>query len=295
VIIDLRTQAPFPERDPDHAEDGERTEAPLDEAPFDEAMACVGVAAVIASRCERLGVECTNDHVAAFVARAPDRRIGFAAIDPLLPSADEDLEAAIERGFAGVALAPADHGYRATHDGAEAVLARCAEAGLPVLVANPLLRNPGSQLDFASPAPLDEIGRDLPNLTIILGDFGRIFLEETLLMIAKHPRVFAEISGAVNRPWTLYTAMIAAHERGVLHKLLFGSGYPVEKPEAAIERIYTINAMRGGTDLPSIPRESLRSIVERNALACTGIEAPAAERAARPKRKPRLAAGAETA
>jgi hypothetical protein len=294
VIIDLRTQAPIPGHAPDHssepAEEGE-----LSEGPFDEAMACVGVAAVIATRCERLGVEPNNEAVAAFVARAPEKRIGFAAIDPLQPSAFEDLERAIERGFAGVTLAPADHGYRPTHDGAQAVLARCAESGLPVLVANPLLRHPGSQLDFASPALLDEIVRDLPNLTVILGDFGRIFLEETLLMVAKHPRVFAEISGAVNRPWTLYTAMIAAHERGVLHKLLFGSGFPVETPEAAIERIYTINAMRGGTDLPSVPRESLRSIVERNALACIGIEAPAAERTAPEKPAPRLTAGAESA
>ncbi len=288
MIIDLRTMAPPPST----ADESESSEA-----TFDEAMECVGVAAVIARRCERLGVECDNAHVAGFTSRAPEKRIGFAAIDPLLDSADDDLEQAIDAGFAGIALAPADHGYRPTHDGAQRLFARCAEAGLPVLVTNPLLRHPGSQLEFASPALLDEVVRGLPSLTVILGDFGRIFLEETLLMIAKHPRVFAEISGAVNRPWTLYTAMIAAHERGVPHKLLFGSGYPVERPEAAIERIYTINAMRGGTDLPSAPRESLRSIVERNALACIGIEAPAAERAkaSEPDTTPKLAAGAESA
>lgn len=285
MIIDLRTQAPAvaPGSDADQRD-----------AAFDDAMSCVGVAAVIAGRCERLGIACTNDDVAAFVASAPQRRIGFASIDPLLPSASDDLDRAFGQRFAGVCLSPADHGYRATHDGAWTVFHRCAEARIPVLIANPLLRHPGSQLEFACPALLDEVVRELPHLTVILGDFARVFLEETLLMVAKHARVYAEISGAVNRPWTLYTAMIAAHERAVLHKLLFGSGFPVESPEAAIERIYTINAMRGGTELPSVPRESLRSIVERNALECIGVDAPVAEPTKRPA-EPRLAAGAKSA
>lgn len=292
MIIDLRTRAPLTTDDPE-------TDSA---AAFDEAMACVGVSVVVAANCERLGVANTNRAVAEFVARAPEKRLGFAAIDPMHPGARQELDRALEAGFSGVALSPADQGYRPTHEGAWEIFKRCAETGLPVLVANPMLRSPASQVEFASPALLDEIVRELPNLTVILGDFGKIFLEETLLMIAKHPRLYAEISGAVNRPWTLYTAMIAAHERGVLHKLLFGSGYPDESPEAAIERIYTINSMRGGTELPSVPRESLRSIVERNALACIGVEPPAepagkarnrAER--KDEAKPRLAAGAESA
>jgi len=289
VIIDLRTSAPLVTEDTET--DGV--------AAFDDAMSCVDVSAVVASNCERLGVPNTNRAVAEFVAQAPEKRIGFAAIDPMHPGAREELDRALETGFSGVTLSPADQGYRPTHEGAWEIFKRCAETGLPALVANPMLRSPSSQVEFASPALLDEIVRELPGLTVILGDFGKIFLEETLLMVAKHPRVYAEISGAVNRPWTLYTAMIAAHERGVLHKLLFGSGYPSESPEAAIERIYTINSMRGGTELPSVPRESLRSIVERNALACIGVEPPAdtekRSKQAADAEKPRLAAGAESA
>lgn len=286
MIIDLRTLAPVvaDESETDHAA-----------AEYDEAMSCVDRSVVVASDSERLGIPSNNDEVARFVAQSPDARLGFAAINPLRESAHDELERVIELGFAGITLAPADQGYRPTHEGAFEVFARCAKAGRPVLVANPQLRHPGSQLEFASPALLDEVVRDLPELTIILGDFGKIFLEETLLMVAKHTRVFSEISGAVNRPWTLYTAMIAAHERGVLNKLLFGSGYPHETPEAAIERIYTINSMRGGTELPAVPRESLRTLVERDSLACIGIssgdgDAPGDDE----PEAPRLAAGAET-
>lgn len=278
MIIDMRTQPP-----PAAPETGESSEA-----SFDESMGCVDIAAVIAQGCARLGVASTNDRVAEFVSASPEKRIGFAAIDPLSPSAEADLESAIERGFSGICVCPADQGYRPTHEHAFHIFRHCASASLPVLVANPLLRHPGSRLEFSSPALLDEIVRELPELTVILGDFGKIYLEETLLMIAKHPRVYAEISGAVARPWTLYTAMIAAHERSVLPKLLFGSGYPAETPEAVIERVYTINSVRGGTELPSVPREALRSIVERNALACVGIDPPAEPA------EPRLTAGAES-
>ena len=38
--------------------------------------------------------------------------------------------------------------------------------------------------------------------------------------------------------------------------------------------IYSINTFTQGTPLPSIPREQLRSIVERDALACLGIREP---------------------
>jgi len=285
VIIDLRTQAPT-----------SNDESDLDTlaSDFDEAMSCVDLSAVIASHCERLGTESTNERVARFVAQSPETRVGFAAIDPMRDAARDELERALELGFAGIVLSPADQGYRPTHEGAYHVFERCASAGKPVLVANPQLRHPGSRLEFASPALLDEVVRDLPELTIVLGDFGKIFLEETLLMVAKHKRVFAEISGAVNRPWTLYTAMIAAHERGALNKLLFGSGYPNESPEAAIERIYTINSMRGGTELPAVPRESLRTLVERDSLACIGVASPAKPESEREDETPRLAAGAET-
>lgn len=285
MIIDLRTRVHLSQ---DENETEQRS------AEFAQAMECVDIAVVVADHCERLGVTCTNNDVATFVAMAPEKRIGFAAIDPMLDSASDDVERAIEQGFSGLAVCPADQGYRPTHARALEFFARCAQASLPVLVANPRIREPGSQLEFASPALLDEIVRELPALSIILGDFGKIYLEETFVMVAKHPRVFAEISGAVNRPWTLYTAMIAAHERGVLHKLLFGSGYPDESPEAAIERIYTINSMRGGTELPSVPRESLRSIVERNALACIGVKAPNDQAAGGETESPQLAAGTES-
>jgi len=60
---------------------------------------------------------------------------------------------------------------------------------------------------------------------------------------------------------------------GVMGKLLFGSGFPNDTPARVIESIYTVNAYSHGTQLPSIPRHWLRGVVEKDSLACLGINA----------------------
>ena len=44
--------------------------------------------------------------------------------------------------------------------------------------------------------------------------------------------------------------------------------------EKVIHEIYSVNKLTHGTNLPMIPREQLRGIVERNALECLGIPVP---------------------
>jgi hypothetical protein len=59
---------------------------------------------------------------------------------------------------------------------------------------------------------------------------------------------------------------------GVMEKLLFGSGFPFDTPVGAIEALYSVNSYSHGTQLPSVPRSQIRGIVERDSLACLGIE-----------------------
>lgn len=232
---------------------------------------------------ERLGVRIPTEAVAGSVQEAPESRVGFAGVDPTCASALEDVDQAAELGMVGLTYAPADQGCRPTDDRALALFERAAKRGLPVLVANPCLTSAGSVMEFARPSLVDEAMRTISGLTIVHGDLGHAWVDEALLMIAKHERAFAEISGLVGRSWSLYTSLLQAHERGVLEKLLFASGYPNETPERAIERIYTVNAMRGSS-LPGIPREALRGIVERDALAALGVEHLASGRAATQQR-----------
>jgi predicted TIM-barrel fold metal-dependent hydrolase len=59
-----------------------------------------------------------------------------------------------------------------------------------------------------------------------------------------------------------------------MNKLLFGSGFPNASAAHCIEELYGISHLVHGTNLPTIPREQLRSIVERDALKLLGITLP---------------------
>jgi hypothetical protein len=51
--------------------------------------------------------------------------------------------------------------------------------------------------------------------------------------------------------------LVRAHQFQVIDKLLFGSDFPFTTAGECIETIYTINQMAMGTNMPTVPRESL--------------------------------------
>jgi len=265
MIVDVRTML-LPSDEPEAD-----AFSPTPES-FARAAGCVDVAVVHGWRSERLRIDTPPESIASFTGQDPTRRVGFTGIDPLADTAEEDLARAADLGLAGVTLCPADAGYRPTHDSAMNILERCAARGTPVLAANPWLTDRRSVAEFARPILWDEPLRTIPRLTVILGDAGAGWFEECLLLAARHARVYIELSGLVTRPWSLYQSLQAAVERRLSHKLLFGSGFPRESPAAAIERLYSINSVRQGSTLPAVPREILRSIVERDTLAELGID-----------------------
>jgi predicted TIM-barrel fold metal-dependent hydrolase len=75
----------------------------------------------------------------------------------------------------------------------------------------------------------------------------------------------------LSRPWQAYNALVSAYQAGVIEKLLFGSDFPYTSAEDCIESLYSINQLAQGTNLPVIPREALRGIVERDALNLLGL------------------------
>ena len=78
-------------------------------------------------------------------------------------------------------------------------------------------------------------------------------------------------------------SLLSASSSGVMEKLLFGSGFPNETPARTIETVYSVNAYSHGTQLPSIARASIKAIVEKDSLACLGIDAEIASRPAEPE------------
>ena len=58
----------------------------------------------------------------------------------------------------------------------------------------------------------------------------------------------------------------------MIDKLLFGSDFPYTNAADCIESLYSLNQIAQGTNLPVVPREALRGIVERDTLGLLGLE-----------------------
>ena len=240
----------------------------------EEAMEPVDYSIVLGFVSQRLGASIKADKVAEYVDRQPDRRIGFAGLDPMADDCMDELARAIQLGLTGVTISPGGQGFHPCHTSALSLYEKCEAQGFPVMV------HPGAQfstdavMEFAQPHFFDEVARQFPGLKLILAQVGHPWLDPTLTLIGKHKNIWADLSDLVLRPWPLYNVLLAAHQQGVIDRLLLGSDFPFCTPEQAITTIYSVNTYTQGTHLPSVPREQLRSIVERDSLAALGLSPP---------------------
>jgi hypothetical protein len=241
-------------------------------AAHEQAMTCVTGSLVMGFRADRLGARIPNEYIAEFVGRNPRRRIGVAGIDPMAEDALDQVDAAVGLGLLGVTVSPACQGFHPAHSDAMRVYERCHELGLPLFVSAEEPLTSAAVLEFARPAHWDEVARAFPALPVVIARIGHPWIDETLILLEKHNNVYADVSGVASRPWQLFNALLNAASFGVMHKLMFGSGFPHDSPARTIESLYTINAHSHATQLPSIPRSQIRSIVERDSLQCLGIE-----------------------
>ena len=90
-------------------------------------------------------------------------------------------------------------------------------------------------------------------------------------VIRKHSNVYADISGALIRPWQAYHAFMQACEWGMLPKLLFASDFPVTTPEETIRFLRGLDDYARTYHLPELPQEELEAIIERDSLSLLGL------------------------
>jgi hypothetical protein len=220
-----------------------------------------------------LNAEIPNDVVADYVNTHCDRLIGFAGVDPTDPiQAREELRRAKEElGLRGIALAPGAQNFHPCHTDAKSVYELAQKLAMPVVFHRGMRLAPQSIMSYAQPVLLDEVAREFPNLPIVIAHMGLPWVDETIMLLAKHDNVFADISWLPDRPWQAYQCLLAALENDVIDKLLFASGFPYIAASECIEALYGISHLVKGTNLPPIPRSQLRGIVERDALTLLKI------------------------
>lgn len=229
-------------------------------------------AIVLGFKSRYMGAEIPNRFVSDYVNRFPQKLVGFAGIDPTERGAAREVESALnDLRLRGLILSPANQDFHPTDSRAMDVYAEAERLNMPILVHTGNQYTEQSKLEYARPYLFDEVARTFPKLRLILAQLGQPWVDETICLLGKHQNVFSDVSGLLSRPWQAYNGMVSAHQAGVIDKLLFGSDFPYRNVTDCIEWLYNINQVAQGTNLPLVPREALRGIVERDALALLGL------------------------
>lgn len=236
------------------------------------AASCVDRSLVFGSRSVDLGASVPNDYIAEYVARRSEKMIGVAAVDPSDETAPDEAQRCLDRSeFRGLTISPATQNIHPSDSRAMVIYELARSRGVPVFFCQSTHFPAQGRMEYARPSLLDEIAREYPDLVIVISSMGHPWIEEGIALIGKHARVFGDIAGLVHRPWQAYNALVLAHQFNVMDKVLFGSDFPYYTAAEAIKSIYRMNELTQGTNLPSVPREALRSMVERDALTALGI------------------------
>lgn len=242
---------------------------------FKEAMKPVRFAVIHGFKSAFLDACIPADRVAGYVAEQPSKYVGFAGIDPLAPGWQEDLQQAMDLGLVGVTISPSGQNFHPTHTRAMRLYEQCEKLGIPILVHAGTHLGTAVKLEYDQPYLFDEPAQSFPELRMVLSQVGQPWIQQAIVLISKHRHVYADLSRLTAQPWNLYQTLVCAYQEGAIGSLLFGSDFPFMTPQQAILAIYSVNTLTHGTMLPTIPREQLRSVVERNALACLNIPSPA--------------------
>lgn len=215
-----------------------------------------------------------NKKLAKYVSIHPEERVGFAVVEPDKDKAAlSNLKSIPEKlGLKGIVLYCSASGLHPTHSSAMKFYESAQELGLPVFFHNAEdTLGTDAVLEYAQPYLLDEVAREFVELKIIIGNMGFPFVEQTLSMVAKHANVYADLTIQPKSVWQTYNTVVAAHERRVMDKLLFGSGFPSGDAGQCMEALLGFNMLLADTNLPTVPRGSIRNIIERNTLQLLGI------------------------
>ena len=228
---------------------------------------------VLGFKSRYMQAEIPNRFVSEYVRRFPQKLIGFAGIDPTEEAATEEVYTAKEAlRLQGITVSPANQDFHPSDSRAMEVYAEAEKLGMPILFHPSGQFSERSKLEYGRPYLLDEVGRAFPGLRVVIAQLGQPWVDETIVLLGKHANMFADVSGLLVRPWQAYNALVSAYQHGVIDKLLFGSDFPYTSATECIEALYSINQLAQGTNMPVVPREALRGIVERDALSLLGIE-----------------------
>ncbi|MFP3897451.1 MAG: amidohydrolase family protein [Anaerolineales bacterium] len=277
MIVDVHVHTPAQEETVEEAElsppgyrPDKRYKRNIGWAEFQEAMEPVDKLIMLGVA---HGSDTGNDDIAHWAAMWPEKIVPFCALDPSDPGAMEELERCVEDlGMVGIKVSPHYQNWDPMDPRGCAVYARAERLGLPIAFHQATSPMHEAPLTYAHPLALDAVARAYPDLKIVVAHFGHPWQPDTIALIRKHPNVYTDISAQFYRPWQYYNALTLCMEYAQLHKVFFGTDFPVTTPQETLNTLRSVNDIVEGTNLPRIPEKEIEGIIHRDALTLLGIE-----------------------
>jgi uncharacterized protein len=205
----------------------EATIAVMDEAAVERGLICAWYGPS--------GPLISNDEVAGFVARYPDRFIGVASVDlrQPVPAVRELRRAVQELGFRALRVVPWLWGLPPNHRLYYPLLAECVELGIPFMTQVGHT-GPMRTSETGRPIPyLDDVALEFPDLTVIGGHIGYPWTMEMIALATKYPNVYIDTSAYTARRYPIELVdYLRGHGK---RKVLFGTNYPMITPVKALQ------------------------------------------------------------
>jgi len=173
------------------------------------------------------GINIPQELIADFVNQHSDRFIGWCSVDPNDEDCVDQLVYNVETlGLRGLKVAPIYQNFD-PQDPKHLPLFKKAQAlDIPVIWHQGTSFVRPGPLKYSNPIFLEDIAVACPDLRMIIAHMGHPWETDCVVLIRKHPNLYADISALHYRPLRHYQAFMAALEYGVEHKLIFGSDFP---------------------------------------------------------------------
>ncbi len=218
------------------------------------------------------GLWVEDQFVADYVQQHPDTLVGFLSLDPTQPGWQEELhQGHQELGLKGIKLMPMYAGFRPDGHDLDPMWQYAQDNDLPVLLHTGTTFVAQAPLECTLPRHLDPVATRFPGVKIILAHLSHPYENECVVVIRKHPNVYADISAIHYRPFQLYHSLMLVQEYGVWNKLLFGTDYPFTNIEASIEGLFGLNKMLEGSALPRLDEEQIQQVIYRDTASILGL------------------------
>ncbi len=238
-------------------------------------------------------IDKANDYIAALVRRYPDKFIGFGAVNPRyrgVQAAVKELERlVVDLKLTGLKLYPMyDHYSPDDPDLAFPIFAKALELGIPVMVHQSSTPARFAPLGLGRPWLLDAVGRQFPDLKIIVAHAGLPWLDETRGhgdTVTPTVTVFSPLSmsqtyldlsftSSVLTREEMYRFLIRCKRWGVpLTKVCWGTDYPCfETLATLVPKFLTMNEEADRLGMPRISEEEMALMMGGNFLRICGLD-----------------------